>query len=224
MATEEKTVREIADEGKSMYSNMITMKDIQIVKWQKIAFMTIAISLISIVGLIYVATRSTFIPYIINVDEKTGYVQSLGSLKEVNHEVTDAEINYFLSRFVEDTRTIPNDTEVLQTNVKRATTYLTPETASKFKNLYLDEFTKKIGTGLNRVTVLAITPVAKTNDTYQVRWSEKFIPTGSTTPEEKSYVGTFSIKQESVDNKELLLTNPLGLMITDFSMQEERSK
>ena len=124
---EEKTYREVGDEGKNIYSNILSMKDLQIMKWQRMTFISSIITAISVAGLIFVSTRSTFIPYVISVDEKTGYVTSLGSLKEVNHDVTPAEVNYFLSRFIENVREIPLDTSVLQKNIKRATNYLSPE-------------------------------------------------------------------------------------------------
>lgn len=218
---EEKTYREVGDEGKNIYSNILSMKDLQIMKWQRMTFMSSIITAISVAGLIFVSTRSTFIPYVISVDEKTGYVTSLGSLKEVNHDVTPAEVNYFLSRFIENVREIPLDTSVLQKNIKRATNYLSPESATKFKNLYLDEFTKKIGTGINRINILSVNPIANMKDMYQVRWNEVFIPVGGTTSITKTYTGTFNMVQERLDDKELLVSNPLGLIIKDFSISEE---
>mgnify|MGYP000894411420 FL=1 len=216
-----KTYTEQSDQGKYIYANIISMKDLQILKWQRVSYLLVAITLISVLGLIFIATRATFIPYIISVDEKTGFATSLGSLKEVKHELTSAEINYFLSRFIEQTRSVPTDKFILQENIKRATRILSPESAKKFKDLYLSEFEKKIGSGTNRVEVLSITPVANVSNTYQARWKESFIGIGVSQVEEKTYTGIFSIEQKPINDEKILKDNPLGIFIIDFSMSEE---
>lgn len=218
---QKKTYAEQTDQGKYVYANIISMKDLQILKWQRVAYLLVAITLISVLGLIFIATRATFIPYIISVDEKTGFATSLGSLKEVKHELTPAEVNYFLSRFIEQTRSVPTDKFVLQENIKRATRFLSPESAKKFKDLYLAEFEQKIGSGMNRVEVLSVTPVANVKNTYQARWKESFVAVGSSQVEEKTYTGTFSIEQNPINDENLLRDNPLGIFILDFSMSEE---
>lgn len=161
------------DEGIKTYAGVFSMKDRQIVKWQRVAYLAIASTLVSVLCVTYIGTKSTFIPYVIHVDEKTGYVQSLGALTEKNAKITDAEVNYFLSRFVEGMRNIPTDSAVLQTNVNRAVKFLTPEAANKYKNLYLNSFTGEIGTVVSRVTVLSCLPVAgQKNKTREVHLGE----------------------------------------------------
>jgi len=216
-----KTYADQTDQGKYVYANIISMKDLQILKWQRVAYLLVAITLISVLGLIFIATRATFIPYIISVDENTGFATSLGSLKEVKHELTPAEINYFLSRFIEQTRSVPADKYILQENVKRATRILSPESAKKFKDLYLSEFEQKIGSGTNRVEVLSVTPVSNVTDTYQARWKESFIGVGINQVEEKMYTGIFSIERKPINDEKILKDNPLGIFIVDFSMSEE---
>lgn len=70
------------DEGIKTYAGVFSMKDRQIVKWQRVAYLAIASTLVSVLCVTYIGTKSTFIPYVIHVDEKTGYVQSLGALTE----------------------------------------------------------------------------------------------------------------------------------------------
>lgn len=210
------------DEGIKTYAGVFSMKDRQIVKWQRVAYLAIASTLVSVLCVTYIGTKSIFIPYVIHVDEKTGYVQSLGALTEKNAKITDAEVNYFLSRFVEGMRNIPTDSAVLQTNVNRAVKFLTPEAANKYKNLYLNSFTGEIGTVVSRVTVLSCLPVAGQKNVYSVRWKEtKTAGTGSVS-HDYYYSGNFSIKSKPIYDKEELALNPIGLFITDFSISEEK--
>lgn len=208
------------DEGIKNYAGIFSVKDRQIVKWQRLAYLALASTVVSVLCVTYIGTKSTFIPYVIHVDEKTGYVQSLGALTQKNNLITDAEINYFLSRFVEEMRTVPTDSTVLQKNVNRAVKFLTPEAANKYKSLYLDSFTGQIGSVVSRVTILSCLPVSGQKDVYTVRWKET--KTSTSTTRDHYYSGNFSIKNKPIYDKEDLAVNPIGLFITDFSFSEEK--
>ncbi len=208
------------DEGIKNYAGIFSVKDRQIVKWQRLAYLALASTVVSVLCVTYIGTKSTFIPYVIHVDEKTGYVQSLGALTQKTNLITDAEINYFLSRFVEEMRTVPNDSTVLQKNVNRAVKFLTPEAANKYKSLYLDSFTGQIGSVVSRVTILSCLPVSGQKDVYTVRWKET--KTSTSGSRDHYYSGNFSIKNKPIYNKEDLAVNPIGLFITDFSFSEEK--
>lgn len=221
----DKTIREVADKGKDTASNILAMKDLQIIKWQRISFGLLIVTLLSVIGVLFVSTRATFIPYMISVDEHTGRVQSLGALTEIKREPTDAEIAFFLSRFVEQIRSIPADQDILKENVNRATTLLTEESASKFKNLYLPDLVKKIESGSkNRVRVLSVTPIDNKAKSYQVRWEESSVIANGAKPLVHSFTSTFNVEKKEVDSKEMLTTNPLGLFITDFTISDEGEK
>lgn len=219
---ERDTYAETADKGKQVGANLLAMKDLQILKWQRLSYMSVAVMMICIFGIIFVATRSTFIPYVIHVDPETGYVKSLGALEQGKTKVTSTEVNYFLSQFVTNMRSIPKDEYVLKENVDKGIKYLTAQSAQKYKNLYLDEFTKKIGTEYSRIRILNVNPIANTKNTYQVRWEESTVNrTTSLQPITTVYTGNFSIEQKAVANKEDLILNPLGLYITDFEFSQE---
>lgn len=193
------------DEGIKNYAGIFSVKDRQIVKWQRLAYLALASTVISVLCVTYIGTKSTFIPYVIHVDEKTGYVQSLGALTQKTNLITDAEINYFLSRFVEEMRTVPTDSTVLQKNVNRAVKFLTPEAANKYKSLYLDSFTGQIGSVVSRVTILSCLPVSGQKDVYTVRWKET--KTSTSASRDHYYSGNFSIKNKPIYNKEDLAVN-----------------
>ena len=136
----------------------------QILKWQRISYILVFLVFVCILSVVYIGTKATYVPYVIHVDEKTGYVMSLGALEQRNVEPTDAEISYFLSRFVEGIRSVPEDKNVLQRSVNRAVKFMTPEAANKYKSLYLPEFTARIGHINTRVEVLSVQPIAGQKD------------------------------------------------------------
>lgn len=218
----ENTYAEMADKGKEVAASLLAMKDLQILKWQRLSYMSIVAMVICILGLIFIATRSTFIPYVIHVDPESGYVKSLGALEQGKTKMTSAEVNYFLSQFVTNMRSIPKDEYILKENVDRGIKYLTSQSAQKYKNLYLDEFTKKIGAEYSRIRILNVNPIANTKNTYQVRWEEtSFNRSNAMQAVTTVYTGNFSIEQKTVSKKEDLVLNPLGLYITDFEFSQE---
>lgn len=207
------------DDGAKQVGTLLTMKDMQILKWQRMTYILSGIVLVCIGSVVYIGTKATYIPYIINVDEKTGYATSVGALDQQTAQLTDATVNYFLSRFVEGMRTIPSDQNVLTQNVNRSVRFLTPDAATKYKNLYMKDFTSKIGHVLSKVTVLSVQPMAGNKGTYTVRWKETESSGSGIT--DHYYTGNFAVKQETLTKKEDLIYNPLGIFITDFSVSEE---
>lgn len=211
-----------ADKGKQVAANLLAMKDLQILKWQRLSYMSLVVTVICIFGIIFIATRSTFIPYVIHVDPETGYVKSLGALEQGKTKVTSTEVNYFISQFVINMRSIPKDEYVLKENVDKGIKYLTTQSAQKYKNLYLDEFTKKIGSEYSRIRILNVNPIANTKNTYQVRWEETAVNKANAMQSVTTvYTGNFAVEQKAVSNKEELVLNPLGLYITDFEFSQE---
>lgn len=216
----EKSYAEIADKGKDIGANILSQKDLQIVKWQRMAMLCCVITLLSVASLVYVSTKATFIPYLVGMDETTGRIQSLGALTEVNQEPTEAQKAYFLHSFVEQIRSIPADNEVMKSNMSRATKFLTQQSGNKLKDLYLNDMTQNIIAGkINRVKVLSVTKIANSDNGYQVRWEEIQPDNGRQTI--NSFTGTFTLTREPVSDKEVLVDNPLGLFIKDFTIADE---
>lgn len=212
-----KTLQEQSqDAGIVISANILSQKDRAIRTWQRVSLCLGLATVIASAGASYVATRSTFIPYVINVDQETGYAHSLGALTEVKRETTSAEIAYFLKKFVVDTRSVPNDKKVLSERLQAATTFLTEGAAQKFQDFYVTEIEKSIAKGVNKVEILSFDRVSGYTDTYQIRWKETFAK-----EKPKQYVGIYKLEKKPISNLTLLETNPNGLFITDFTVTEE---
>lgn len=219
---ENQTIASNIGRGPDINANINVAQSIQIQKWQRIAFASAVISLVSVIGLVYVSTRSTFIPYVVQVDEQTGYVKSLGSLEETSMKPTDSIKGYFLSRFIEGIRSIPADKKLLNENFNRTAHMFTEESANKYKELYLPTIKKNIEEGKrNYVKILSVTAVPDSKDSYSVRWQEETTSGGQGKPIVRAYSGVFTLKEERISDKELLVSNPMGLFVKDFQISDE---
>ena len=67
--------------------------------WKLISFFMLILVIISVSGVVYLSTRSSLIPYVIEVDD-TGNAKGINPAYQVNYEPTEANIQYYLQNFV----------------------------------------------------------------------------------------------------------------------------
>lgn len=188
--------------------------------WRLACFLLVAINLIAIGGLIYINTQSQIVPYIVQVDSKTGAVLNVAD-STAKQEITDREIAYFLWEVVKKSRTLPKDIVIYQNNWRSIYSFLSDETATKMNEFaVLSEHEEKLNTGITTQLEMKSFMVTQ-DDVYQIRWQEIiYEPTGkimSTVNME----GLFTVKQGKV-SKDNAYLNPLGLIIVDFNWSQER--
>ena len=164
----------------------------------------------------------TIIPYVIEVDE-TGNAKGINPAYQINYDPGEANIQYYLKEFVNNSRWLSSDT-VLQGNFyQSAIAFLTTETKEKYNQIVKGEnWTEMIKNGFTRdVQIESINKVAGTNNSYQIRWVENVYNKG-TLIDTKRILGIFSIKIEQPRNLEELQQNPLGIKISDYHISNEK--
>lgn len=222
MLNKSPNLADLADHGKTVAANLLAAKDATILTQRRVIQVGGVIILVLAAATAYLGTRSQYIPYVVHVDENTGYVQSLGALKETDVEITPAIVNWWLSQFVTRIRTIPADNDVLRSNITSAIRTLTPEAAKKYQQVYLKPFTDQVGQKVNRVEILSVQALPNTQRVYQVRWKEIATDPTTTGTVEETYTGNFALKrEEGITDQAVLKENPLGLFISDFSFAKE---
>ena len=73
--------------------------------WKLISFIMLILVIISVSGIVYLSTRSSLIPYVIEVDQ-TGNAKGINPAYQINYEPTEANIQYYLQNFVNKSRWI----------------------------------------------------------------------------------------------------------------------
>lgn len=190
--------------------------------WKLISFFMLILVIISVSGVVYLSTRSSLIPYVIEVDD-TGNAKGINPAYQVNYEPTEANIQYYLQNFVNKSRWISAD-EVLQGKFYiEAVSFLSKEMKEKFDEVVRAEnWTELLKNGITRdVQIESISKVAGTQDSYQVRWTESVYKRGDFI-DTKKFLGIFSIKIVQPKNLDELQTNPLGIKIIDYHMANEK--
>lgn len=91
----EKSKKEFLDFYSSMAARLHT--------WKLISFLLLILTIICVSGIVYLSTRSSLIPYVIEVDE-TGNAKGINPAYQINYDPGEANIQYYLKEFVNNSR------------------------------------------------------------------------------------------------------------------------
>ena len=174
------------------------------------------------VGNVYQATQSTVEPYIIEVDSTTGAIRKAGAISEMNYTPEKLEIEYFLGRFIQDTRSLPVDGEVYKQSWYEAYGYMTKDAAAAMSaEMEKQDRTGDFGKKRIKVTINSILPVNSGSDSYQANWTEEVWDLTTGSQKTVKMTGIFTITIIQGKDKKSLMENPLGIYVKDFSWSEE---
>ena len=212
--------------GKSLYLDQLERLSQERDSWKKSTQKLLIVVIVMTFGIVYIALRSEYIPFMVRIDGMTGYTEAVGPLKEVKYDPKKAESTYLLGEFIRNIRTVPLDPVVYKANWNAANNYLSLRASQKLNAMIAGEDqVAALGKATVLPKIISIQPMANTNgNTYFVRWQEEiFYIGGGTGKIINSYSGniTFTITQPK--KKEEYYKNPIGLIIEDLSYAKENS-
>lgn len=185
--------------------------------WRLVSFGTLGLALLLGGGMLWQASQSRVTPYVVQVD-KFGAVQAVGPAIQ-NYSPTDAEIAWYLSRFVTDVRSLSLDPVVVRRSWLEAYDYATDHGAL-FLNQYAqanDPF-KAVG---ERTVSVQITSVVRVSDnSFQVKWSEQTFEHDALARTEH-WTAILSVVTKQPTTAEILNKNPLGLYVNGVNWSRE---
>jgi len=175
-------------------------------------------------GNIYLSTRSTLIPYVIEVDE-AGNAKAINPAYQKNYEPKEEFLIYSLKEFVRNFRWISLDPVVQNSLYSKAMNLLTEPMQEKLKEISLEEnLSNLIQEKYTRdVQINSAIKVAGTKNTYQIKWREILYSSSGDILLNKTLVGIFTISIEQPKTLQELDRNPLGVYIVDFHITTEGS-
>jgi type IV secretion system protein VirB5 len=192
----------------------------QAYNWRLIAVLE-AIGLITaIVGLIYLAGQTKFVPYVVAID-KVGMafaVAPAARASSIDQRVVHAQ----LAQWITEARGVVMDRQIGLMNLDRV--YGMLEGGSPARG-FMDEYypahdpLQAGARGSVLVTVNAILPVS--NSTYEIQWTETAENKNGHVSGTQTWDGTFSIAVQAPTDEATILKNPLGLYITDIHWQQK---
>ena len=168
-------------------------------------------------GMIWLSTQSRVTPYVVEVD-------TLGAVRAVqpataSYSPTDAQIAWYLGRFITDVRGLSIDPVVARQNWQEAYGFATGH-AVAFLNAEAQTNDPFAGIG-QRSTSVSITSVVRASPTaFQIKWQEQAftlgIPAGMT-----HWTAILTVQQSLPRQEAVLRKNPLGLYVTDLAWSQD---
>jgi type IV secretion system protein VirB5 len=190
---------------------------VQAANWRLMAFGCLFLSVGLSGGLIWQSAKSRIKPYVVEVD-RLGEVQAVAPAIE-SYKPTDAQIAWYLGRFITDVRSLSIDPVLVRRNWLEAYDLVNGHAA-----IFLNDFARTndpftaIG---DRSVSVEVTSVVRASDTsFQVKWTEQTYRQGSLVATER-WTGILATIIRTPRTAETLRKDPLGLYVTDIAWSRE---
>lgn len=209
------------EKAKYEYLEHISKTTATLHSWKLIAISCLAITTLAVGGMTYLSTRSSLIPYVIEVDE-LGNAKGINPAYQITYNPNEQNIEFYLREFVKNSRWVSMDMVLQGVFYRKSISLLGEEAANKFREIVRNENLEQMITdGLTRdVNIKSINKVSGTKSSYQITWEETVYHEGNVIDENK-LVGIFAIKIEQPTTLEELENNPLGIKIVDYHITKE---
>ncbi|MDR3534551.1 MAG: conjugal transfer protein TrbF, partial [Rhodopila sp.] len=200
-----------------LWDERIGSARVQAGNWRLMAFGCLALSLGLAGGMVWQSSRSRVTPYVVEVD-KFGQVRAVGPAIEA-YRPTDAQIAWYLARFITDVRGLSIDPVLVRQNWLEAYDFAT-DRAAIFLNVYVRAIDPFAAIGSRSVTV-QVTSVVRASDTsFEVKWSEQMFDHNRLARTER-WTAILSTVTRTPRTAEVLRKNPLGLYVNGIAWSRE---
>lgn len=161
--------------------------------------------------------------YIVEKDKNNyTYLGNVRNLSKTNYNPNDSDIIYFLNDIIKNMRFIPTDAIVVGKNRKKLNYFLNERSKNKLNNYDIQYNINDLIEKSYVVDIIPLSAIRLSNSTFQMRWIEKIYNLKGQQTEERLMVAAFKYNISSPKSETMILNNPIGLEIEDFSIQEEK--
>ncbi len=185
--------------------------------WQAVALTALIANGALTAGFIVLARTHKVVPYIVEVDAlgEVRAASELGVADPPEHAMQVA-----LRRFIHNMRTVPSDLRLLNVQLKRAQAFVAGHALTTFmrevrgKTETLVEMLRRKETRYVE-EISSVLKVPGESGVYRIAWRESGdLAPGSVA---QTFEGHFKVRVIAPDDAEILLDNPLGIFVTDYT-------
>lgn len=189
--------------------------------WRWVAITALFSVILAIGGLIYVAGKSQFIPYVVEVDQ-LGRAAAVGPVTSAD-KFDNRVVKALLARLVHNWREVTADIELQKQRVFDVYAHIAvsdPVYATLNEYYQANDPFQRARTEIVSAEIISLLPLG--NGIWQVEWSErKRDRKGASLGKIKKYRAAITtVFTESPQKERQLLVNPIGLYITDLTWSE----
>ncbi len=192
----------------------------QAYNWRLVAALEAIALVTAIVGIIYLATQTKFVPYVVAVD-KVGMAFAVAPAERAS-SVDQRVVHAQMAQWIEEARGVVADRQEELINLDRVYGMIEPGSQARG---FLDDYYPKNSPlaaetrGTVDVKINTILPIS--DYTYEIQWTETAFDTHGRTIGTQTWDGTFSIAVQAPSDEATILKNPLGIYITNIHWQQK---
>lgn len=200
-----------------VWDDRIGSARVQARNWRLMAFGGLGLALCFGGALTWQSVQSRVTPYVVQVD-KFGAVQAVAPAVQ-NYVPTDAEIAWYLGRFITDIRSLSSDPVIVRRNWLEAYDFTTDKGATALnQHAQANDPFKAIG---QRTISVQINSVVRVSDnSFQVKWTEQAFEHGAAVKTER-WTSILTVVTKTPSTAETLKRNPLGLYVNALNWSRE---
>lgn len=186
-----------------------------------IAILMLILTITSTMSCVYLSTKSSLIPYVVEVDH-TGEAKAIKKAEQV-YIPKEVEYRYFIREIIIKMRSIPRDTVLYSRNFQQLSYFLTESMLQKHQEILINEDTNSLAKQLisRDLNITSFNKVPRTKNTYQVKWNEKIYSAEGIEISNSNFTGLFTVTSEQPRDVSEININPLGIIVEDFSLSKE---
>ncbi len=190
---------------------------VQARNWRLMAFGSLILSAGLAGGLSWQSARGTVVPWVVQVD-KLGEAQAVAPA-QADYQPSDAQIAWYLARFIEEVRSIPADPIIVRQNWLRAYDFTTTAGAAALNDYARadDPFAKE---GRQQIAVDVSSVIRASPGSFRVAWVQRRYQDGALAATER-WTAILSVVLQSPHDADRLRKNPLGIYVTAINWSKE---
>ena len=201
----------------AVWDERIGSARVQARHWRLIALGELAVVGGLALGLVWQSARGTVVPWVVQVD-RLGQAEAVAPAT-AEYRPTDAQVAWYLARFVEDVRGVSADPVVVRQNWLRAYDFTTDKGALAL-NGYAQANDPFAGVGRVQVSVDVSSVIRASPDSFRVAWIERRYENGSLSSTER-WTAILTTVLQPPRTADELRRNPLGIYVTAIDWSKE---
>ncbi len=190
---------------------------VQAKNWRLMAFGSLLLSAGLAGGLVWQSARGTITPWVVQVDQ-LGQAQAVASAT-AGYTPSDPQVAWYLARFIQDVRSIPDDGVVIRQDWLQAYDFTTTAGAAALNGYARsdDPFAKL---GHVQISVEISSVIRASPDSFQVAWIERRFQDGGLVATEH-WTAILTVTIQPPHDADTLRRNPLGIYVNAINWSKE---
>ena len=189
--------------------------------WQLVGIISLIMIILTVIGWFHALSMKTHSLMVVVVNElgRARYLGVVGGGYYSKYEIKDYMIESVLREFLEVTRDIPVDQDLLYRGYDKAVGWLSPNMVTKFRDQVIaDDPFQKLGQ-YKRKTILE-SVIKITQNTWQMDWYESETTVSGRELARHRYRGILTVVVQEPQSEDERYRNPLGIFIVDYNISE----